>query len=65
MGNTRKRITELIGDVTVLLTFTGEIENSTKLPSGNKFNNGKRFFTKQPKLASISFLTNLSENVKN
>ena len=46
----RKRTTELIGDATVLKTFTGEIENSTKLALCNKFNNSKRFLTKQPKL---------------
>ena len=43
-------------------TSTREIENSTKLALSNKFNNGKRFLSKQTKLASISVLTNLSEN---
>ena len=62
MGHTSQRTTGLIGDVTVLLTFPGEIENSTKFALCNKFNNDKSFLTKQPKLASISVLTNLSEN---
>ena len=44
MENMRKRTTELLGDVRVLLTFTGEIENYTKLASGNKFNNGNQKF---------------------
>ena len=50
LGNTRKRTNELIEDVTLLLTFTGEIENSTKLALCNKFNNGKRFLTMQTTL---------------
>ena len=42
----RKRTTELIGGVTILQTFTGEIKNCIELGLCNKFNNGKHFLTK-------------------